>query len=242
MTTGFYVHRAKLPAFYRILHAVLEPFLLLLVIHEEPILHKDDAGANQHFFEEGARSQELLIFLLCAEAHDALDASAVVPAPVEQNDLTGRGQFRHISLEIPLSALPLGRSGEGDDAADAGVQRICNALDDATLARCIPPLEDDAHLETVVPHIFLQLNQFDLEVYEFLDVVVILRGFAWFGSVTHDPVLLDFLRSPSLTPSLRRERVGVCPSSSCRMPPSYRDGAQIISPRNYRNPQVTPFA
>jgi len=47
-----------------------------------------------------------------------------------------------------------------------------------------------------VPHIFLQLNQFDLEVYEFLDVVVILRGFAWFGSVPHDPVLFDLFGLP----------------------------------------------
>src|SRR6516162_3635938 len=196
MPAGFYVHRAKLLAFFRMSHPVLEPVLLLLIIHRKPILYEDDARANQHFFEEGARSQELLIFLLCAEAHDALNAGAVVPAPVEENDLTGRGQFRHISLKIPLPALPLGRSGEGDDAADAGVQRICNALDDATLARCIPPLEEGAHLETVVPHIFLQLNQFDLEVYEFFDVVVILRGFAWFRSVTHDPVLLDFCGLP----------------------------------------------
>jgi hypothetical protein len=96
----------------------------------------------------------------------------------------------------PLPALSLGRSGECDDAAHAGVQRICDPLDDATLARCIPPVEDDAYLETVVPHIFLQLNQFDLEVYEFLDVVVILRGVAWFRSVTHDPVLLDFCSLP----------------------------------------------
>src|SRR6516164_7695041 len=196
MPAGFYVHRAKFPTFYRIAHAVLETFLLLLVIHRKPVLHKDDARANQHFFKERARSQELLIFLLCAEAHDAFNAGTIVPAPVEENDLTGRGQLRYVSLKIPLSTLPFGGRGEGDDAADAGVQRICNALDDATLARCIPPLEDDAHFETVVPHIFLQLNQLDLEVYEFLDVVVILRGFAWFGPVTHDPVLLDFCGFP----------------------------------------------
>src|SRR6516164_1148762 len=139
MPAGFYVHRAKFPTFYRIAHAVLETFLLLLVIHRKPVLHKDDARANQHFFKERARSQELLIFVVCAEAHDALNTGAVVPAPVEENDLTGRGQLRNISLKIPLPALPLGRSREGDDAADAGVQRICNALDDATLARCIPP-------------------------------------------------------------------------------------------------------
>src|SRR6516225_4093602 len=196
MPAGFYVHRAKLPAFYRISHSVLEPFLLLLIIHRKPILYEDDARTNQHFFEEGARSQELLIFLLRAEAHDALNAGAVVPAPVEQDDLTGRGQFRHISLEIPLPALPLGRSGEGDDAADAGIQRICNALDDPTLARCIPPFENNAHLETVVPHTLLHLDKLDLEVHEFLDVVVILRGFAWFGSVAHDPVLLEFCVLP----------------------------------------------
>src|SRR6516165_595906 len=58
------------------------------------------------------------------------------------------------------------------------------------------PLEYDARPETVVPHIFPQLNQFDLEVYEFLDVVVILRGFAWFGPVPDDPVLLDLCGLP----------------------------------------------
>ena len=52
------------------------------------------------------------------------------------------------------------------------------------------------HLEMVVPHILLQFDQFDLEVYEFLDVVVILRGFVCFGSVTYDPVLLDFYGLP----------------------------------------------
>ena len=62
MTTGFYVHRAKLPTFDRIAHAVLEPFLLLLVIHGKPILHKDDARANQNFFEKGARSQDCLLY------------------------------------------------------------------------------------------------------------------------------------------------------------------------------------
>ena len=80
-----------------------------------------------------------MIFFLRAEAHDALNAGAIIPTSVEENDLTGRGQFGNIPLEVPLPALPLGRSGEGDDTADAGVQRICNALDDATLARCIPP-------------------------------------------------------------------------------------------------------
>ena len=44
------------------------------------------------------------------------------------------GSGKHIPLEVPLPALPLGRSGKGDDAADARVQRICKALG-AILAR-----------------------------------------------------------------------------------------------------------
>jgi hypothetical protein len=47
-----------------------------------------------------------------------------------------------------------------------------------------------------MPHILLQLDQFDLEMYEFLDIVVILRGFVWFGSVTHDPILFNFCGLP----------------------------------------------
>src|SRR5580704_5466463 len=136
--------------------------------------------------------QRLIGFRIRSWNRFSCSSSLTVPAPVEQNDLTGRGQLGHIPLEIPLPPLPLSRRGEGDDAADAGVQRICNTPDDATLACCIPPLEDDTHLKTVVPDILLQLDQFDLQGYEFLDVVVILRWFAWFGSVTHDPVLLDF--------------------------------------------------
>src|SRR6516162_4689611 len=106
MPAGFYVHRAKFPTFYRIAHAVLETFLLLLVIHRKPVLHKDDARANQHFFKERARSQELLIFLLCAEAHDAFNAGTIVPAPVEENDVTPRIHFPYLALEIPVTTIP----------------------------------------------------------------------------------------------------------------------------------------
>src|SRR6516162_5761889 len=81
---------------------------------------------------------------------------------------------------------------------------------------------------TVVPHIFLQLNQFDLELYEFLDVVVILRVRG--GHPRSSTARL--LRSRSLTPSLRCQRVGVCAFSSCRPSPSYRDGGQVVFPRN----------
>jgi hypothetical protein len=61
-----------------------------------------------------------------------------------------------------------------------------------------------------------------LEVYEFLDVVVILRGFAWFGSVTHDPVLLDFC-------GLRRELRHFAAGVSVFVLPLHINGPLLIA-------------
>ena len=54
---------------------------------------QDDAGADQHLLEHRAGAQELLVLLVGAEAHDAFDAGAVVPAPVEQDDLAPAGSW-----------------------------------------------------------------------------------------------------------------------------------------------------
>src|SRR4029078_3337795 len=96
--------------------------LLLLVVDREPVLDEMDAGADQHFLEQRAGAQELAVLLLGAEAHDPLESGAVVPAAIEQHDLTLRRQLRHIALEVPLAALALRRGAERDDAADAGVE------------------------------------------------------------------------------------------------------------------------
>ena len=86
--------------------------MLLLVGDREPVLDQDDAGAHQHPFELGHRAEELLVLVVGAEAHHALDAGAVVPAAVEQHDLAGRRQMRHVALEIPLGALALVGRGQ----------------------------------------------------------------------------------------------------------------------------------
>jgi len=109
MLTRRYIHAAKLPSLDRIAHAFLEAQFLLLVVDRKPVLHEDDARANQHLFEKRARARELTIFIVATEAHDALNTSAVVPAAIEQDDLAGRWQFRDIALEIPLPTLLLAR-------------------------------------------------------------------------------------------------------------------------------------
>ena len=77
------------------------------------------------------------------EAHHALDARAVVPTAVEQHDLARGGEVLDVALEVPLRALPLGGRGQGDDAADAGVEVLRHPLDRAALARGVASLEHD---------------------------------------------------------------------------------------------------
>ena len=81
--------------------------------------------------------------ILGAEAHDALDAGAVVPAAVEQDDFAARRQVLDVALEIPLAALHLARFLERHDAGAARVQVLHEALDRAALAGRVAPLEDD---------------------------------------------------------------------------------------------------
>ena len=81
-----------------------------------------------------------------AEAHHPLDAGAVVPGAVEQHDLAAGRQMRHVALEVPLRALALGRRRQRHDAADARVEPLGDALDDAALAGGVAALEQDDDL------------------------------------------------------------------------------------------------
>jgi hypothetical protein len=49
--------------------------------------------------------------LLSAKTHDALDAGAVVPGAVEQDDFAAGGQVGRVTLKVPLRALALVRRG-----------------------------------------------------------------------------------------------------------------------------------
>ena len=169
------VHRAQLPALDRVVGALDEAALLFLIADGEPVLDQNDAGPHQHVLEHRAGVQELLVFLVGAETHDLLDAGAVVPAPVEQDDLALGGQLRDVALEVPLAALALGRGAEGDDAADSGVEALGDSLDDAALAGGIAAFEDDADLQALDPHPFLELDQFELKAGELVDVFVLLH-------------------------------------------------------------------
>ena len=95
-----------------------------------------------------------------------LDASPVVPAPVEQYDLTRGRQMRDVPLEVPLALLPLRWGAEGDDPGVAGVAPLHDPLDGAPLARRVPALEDHTEPEAFVDDPLLHLHELGLEAGE----------------------------------------------------------------------------
>ena len=157
------VHRRELPVLGDVLQAGLETPLLLGGAHREPVLDDDDPGAHQHPLEPRTAAEELLHLFLGAEAHDPLDAGAVVPAAVEDHDLAGGGQVFDVALEVPLGALAFGGLGQRHHAAGARVEALGDALDRAALAGGVAPLEDDDHPQALLLDPGLQLHQLDLQ-------------------------------------------------------------------------------
>src|SRR5207248_7283714 len=163
-----------LPAFERCVEAGLEAALLLVVAHREPVLDEVDAVLDQHAFEGRALAQEELVLLLGAEPHHPLDARPVVPAAVEQDDLTAGGEIGDVALEVPLGLLLLGGGGEGGDTTRAGAEVLGDALDHAALAGRVAAFEDDEYPLLLLPDPLLELHQLDLQSFE-LGLVDLLR-------------------------------------------------------------------
>ena len=152
--------------------AAEESQVLFVVGDREPVLDELDARSHQHAFELGHVAEELLDLVLGAKAHHPLDAGAVVPTAVEQDDLAGCGQVRHVALEVPLGSLAVVGRGQGHDAGDARVQALGDALDDAPLACRVATLEQDHRLVSRRHHPLLQLHQFALQPEQFAEVLL----------------------------------------------------------------------
>ena len=167
------VHWAELPALDRVTHALDKTTLLLFVVYREPVLDEIDARAHEHLLKKRARPQKFLVFLIAAKTHYPLDARAVVPAAVEQDDLSRGGQLLDIALKVPLASFTLGGGAQGDNAANAWVQAFGNAPYHTTLAGSIATFEQDTDLEPLQPHPLLHFEQFKLQPNELIDVAVI---------------------------------------------------------------------
>ena len=90
-----------------------EATALLLATDREPELDQVQPAAHQVTLELRRLAHELFVLGFVAEAHDALDAGPVVPRAIEQHDLAAGGQVLDVALEVPLTALLIGRLFEG---------------------------------------------------------------------------------------------------------------------------------
>ncbi len=108
---------------------------------------------------------------LLAEAHHVLHAGPVVPAAIEDHDLSARRQLRDIALHIHLRLLSLGRGRQGDQAEHPRAYPLGDALDDAALPGRIATFEDNDDLRAGLLHPLLQLHQLNLQLVELALVV-----------------------------------------------------------------------
>ncbi len=192
------VDGAELPALAGVGEALLEAPLLLLVADREPVLHELDPFVLQRLLEQRAKAQELLVLVLRAEAHHALDAGAVVPAAVEEHDLPGGRELRGVTREVPLRPLALGGCGERGDAAGARVQVGGDALDHTVLARRVAPLEDNDEPTLPGDEPLLHVDELGLESQKLLLVLLAgqLAGLGHTAIFAHVPLRGHPPRSP----------------------------------------------
>ncbi len=125
------------------------------------------------------------------------DAGAVVPTAVEQDDFSWRRQVSDVALKIPLATLALCGRAERHDAADARVQALGDALDDAALPGGVAALEDDHDTQALQANQFLQLDQLELQMGEFVEIFIVFGRLAWLRAVGQVLVLFEcshFLR------------------------------------------------
>src|SRR5262245_5559623 len=109
---------------------------------------------------------------LRAKPHDALDAGAIVPTAVENHDFPGRRQVRQVSLDVHLRFFTLGGCGQRHHAEDPRTDAGGDGFNGAAFASTVPPLKDDANLQTLVPYPFLQLDELHVQLSQDLFVLL----------------------------------------------------------------------
>ena len=81
----------------------------------------------------------------------------------------------HVTLDVHLALLALGRRRQRHHAEDARTDPLGDGLDGAALAGAVAALEDDADLESLMTHPLLELDQLDMELRQFLRVLLRLQ-------------------------------------------------------------------
>src|SRR5262249_44099775 len=158
----------ELPLAQRVGDASLKTPFLFLVVHFEPVFDELDAAVNHVTFEFGADLKEATVLFLGAEAHHEFNSGPIVPAAIENDDLSRRREVLHVSLHVHLGLFTIRRGGQRDQPEDARTDTLGDGPDGATLAGAIAPLKYDHHAQALVFDPILQFAKLGLEPTQFL--------------------------------------------------------------------------
>ena len=67
-----------------------------------------------------------------AKTHDILHSPTVVPTAIKDDDFTGSGEVRHITLHVHLTLLTIRRGGKGNNAEYPRAHTFRDRLDRST--------------------------------------------------------------------------------------------------------------
>ncbi len=84
----------------RIGDARFETAFLLLVANLQPELDEQDAVVDNIHLELGTDFEKLLMLCLRTKAHHVFDTGPIVPAAIENDDFTCRGEVSEVALHI----------------------------------------------------------------------------------------------------------------------------------------------
>jgi hypothetical protein len=160
----------------RIVDASGKPSLLFLVADLEPYLDQQHPTLHHVPLEQRAQREKSAVLLLRTESHHMLDAGAVVPAPIEDDDFARGGEMREIALHVHLRLLAVRGCGQCDDPKDTRAYPLGDGLDRAAFAGGIASFEDDDHAQSLRFDPLLQHTQSALQLLKLLFVLLPLHG------------------------------------------------------------------
>lgn len=92
-----------------------------------------------------------------------LDACAVVPTAIEENELFCCGKLSDITLEVPAASFSIGGLSESDNSRLARTQVLDDTLDATILPSGIAAFDENQNLVATTDEVSLQFDQFYLE-------------------------------------------------------------------------------
>src|SRR6516164_4060003 len=131
---GFEIHRAELPLPQRIVNARQEAAFLLVLSDFEPEFDQHNSAVDDVLLDLRTHDQKLPMLLFGSKTHDVLDAGAVVPTAVEDDDFAGGGKMRDVALEEDLRSFAIGGCRQRNHAEYAWADPAGDRLDGAALA------------------------------------------------------------------------------------------------------------